>query len=173
MPVVEPEVLMDGDHDIGRCLRGDVSASLRRAVPVAGRTAASTWRGSLLKPNMVLSGKDAPDRAAPDQVAAETIRCLRRAVPAAVPGVVFLSGGQSDNEATRNLDALNRRAQTAPWQLSFSYGRGLLATPLTVWGGQAANRAKAQAAFLHRAKVISAARRGRYSPQLEEELVGV
>ena len=171
VPIVEPEVLMDGDHDIGRCFEA-TERILQRLYPALFEQGVRL-EGTLLKPNMVLSGKDAPDRAAPDQVAAETIRCFRRAVPAAVPGVVFLSGGQSDDEATRNLDALNRRAQTAPWQLSFSYGRGLLATPLTVWGGQAANRAKAQAAFLHRAKVLSAARRGRYSPQLEEELVGV
>ena len=118
---------------------------------------------------MVLSGKDAPDRAGPERVAEMTVRCLKNTVPAAVPGIVFLSGGQSDHEATVNLDAINRHAASCgvPWELSFSYGRGLQAAPLKAWNGEAGNMPAAQAAYLHRAKLTSAARRGEYTPDME------
>ncbi len=170
-PIVEPEVLMDGDHDIDRCF-AVTEATLRR-VFAALADQGVVYEAMLLKPNMVLSGKDAAQRAGPEEVAEATIRCFRRCVPAAVPGVVFLSGGQSDDEATRNLDAINRRADTAPWQLSFSYGRGLQATPLQKWAGDPANVQRAQGVFRHRAKVTSAAREGSYNAEMEKEFVGV
>jgi fructose-bisphosphate aldolase class I len=120
---------------------------------------------------MVLSGSTAPDRAPAEEVARRTVACFKEAVPAAVPGIVFLSGGQSDDEATVNLDAINRRAAEvgAPWELSFSYGRGLQAAPQKAWAGKRENLEAAQRAFYHRAKVTSAARQGRYSPDMERE----
>lgn len=171
VPIVEPEVLMDGNHDIDRCFEA-TELTLRRVFEALADQRVA-YEGMLLKPNMVLSGKDAPNRAGPGEVAEATITCFRRTIPAAVPGVVFLSGGQGDDEATTNLDALNKRADSAPWQLSFSYGRGLQATPLKVWGGESAKLSRAQATFHHRAKVTSAARRGVYSPEIEKEMVGV
>ena len=114
---------------------------------------------------MVISGKDASSRATSEEVAEKTIRCFRRTVPAAVPGIVFLSGGQSDEEATVNLDAINKLANNTrqPWELSFSYGRGLQAAPLQAWGGQASNLINAASAFYNRAQMTSAARKGQYS----------
>ena len=128
--------------------------------------------GSLLKPNMVLSGKDASNRAGAEEVAEKTITCFNRAIPAAVPGVVFLSGGQSDEEATVNLNAINQLAAKVgvPWQTSFSYGRGLQAAPLKAWGGEAANLEKASQAYYERARVTGAARRGEYSSAMERDL---
>jgi fructose-bisphosphate aldolase class I len=116
---------------------------------------------------MVLPGKVCPDRSAPDVIAAATIMALRRAVPAAVPGIVFLSGGQSDEEATANLDALNRRAPQ-PWELSFSFGRALQAPVLRAWAGDSSHAAAAQAALLHRAAMNGAARRGTYRQEMEQ-----
>ena len=170
VPIVEPEVLMDGGHDLKRCF--DVTERTLHAVFNELALQNVVLEGSLLKPNMVLSGKDAANRANPDEVARATVKSFKRAVPAAVPGVVFLSGGQSDEEATLNLDAMNRQGDL-PWQMSFSYGRGLQATPLKVWGGQKANVPAAQEAFNLRAKVTSAARRGAYTPELEKAGVGV
>ena len=167
VPIVEPEVLMDGGHEIGRCL--EVTTAALRHVFVALAEQGVHLDGMLLKPNMVLSGKEAPERAGPEAVAAATIQCFRRTVPAAVPGIVFLSGGQGDAEATANLHAINRLAADQPWQLSFSYGRGLQATPLTIWSGQADNVAAAQAAFQQRARLTSAARMGAYDPAMEEQ----
>ena len=164
VPIVEPEVLMDGSHDIHRCLEV-TSATLRRVFQSLAEQGVHL-EGILLKPNMVLSGKDAPTREGPEAVAAATVRCFRRAVPAAVPGIVFLSGGQTDAEATENLDAINRLSADQPWELSFSYGRGLQATPLKVWGGDAANVPAAQAAFQERARLTSAARMGAYEPAM-------
>ena len=126
--------------------------------------------GIVLKPNMVISATDAPDRAGPGEVAAKTIANFRRNVPAEVPGIAFLSGGQSDQEASENLDAMNRlinAGESTPWELSFSYGRGLQAAPLQVWGSDTSNVAAAQEAFAKRARVIAAARRGEYSPDME------
>ena len=169
VPIIEPEVLMDGGHGIAAC--ADATARSLRAVYAACAVQRVELAGTLLKPNMVLSGKDAADRAGAETVAAETIRVFSETVPAAVPGCVFLSGGQGDEEATVNLDAINRAAAAAgaaaPWQLSFSYGRGLQATPLSVWGGDPANHDAAQAAFRRRARVTSAARQGAYSPSME------
>jgi fructose-bisphosphate aldolase class I len=122
---------------------------------------------------MVLSGKEATGRAPADEVARRTVDVFKRTVPAAVPGIVFLSGGQSDDEATVNLDAINRYAARvgAPWELSFSYGRGLQAAPQKAWSGKAENVAAAQKAYAHRAKVTAAARMGKYSPAMEKEPV--
>ena len=164
VPIVEPEVLMDGDHDIDRCFDA-TEATLRETFHQLGSQHVAL-EGMLLKPNMVLSGASAANRADPQEVAEKTIACFKRAVPAAVPGIVFLSGGQPDEEATVNLDAINRHAPAAraPWELSFSYGRGLQAAPLKAWAGKAQNGEAAQQAFYERAQATSAARRGAYSP---------
>lgn len=173
VPIVEPEVLMDGTHSIERCY--DVTRTTQREVFRQLAIQRVSLEGMLLKPNMVLSGKEATDRAPADEVAFWTVRCFKETVPAAVPGVVFLSGGQSDDEATVNLDAINRYAATvgAPWQLSFSYGRGLQAAPQKAWSGKKDNVVAAQRAYLHRAKVTSAARMGKYSPAMENDAVAV
>jgi fructose-bisphosphate aldolase class I len=126
--------------------------------------------GILLKPNMVLSGYESSDQAAHEQVAEETIRCFKRHVPAAVPGIVFLSGGQSDEDATAHLNAMNARGPH-PWQLSFSYGRALQAPALKAWGGKEENVAAGQRAYYHRAKMNAAARTGAYAPEMEKEAV--
>ena len=167
VPIVEPEVLMDGDHSIETCY--EVTTATLREVYYELGTQRVALEGTLLKPNMVLSGKDASDRADADQVAEATVKCFKSTVPAAVPGIVFLSGGQSDDEATVNLDAINRHAAAvgAPWELSFSYGRGLQAAPLKAWGGRPENIPASQRAYYHRAKVTSAARRGEYTPDME------
>ncbi len=128
------------------------------------------FRGTLLKPNMVLSGYDASDRAAADEVADVTLECFYKHVPAAVPGIVFLSGGQSDEDATAHLNAMNARGPH-PWQLSFSYGRALQAPALKAWGGKEENVEAAQRAYYHRAKMNSAARTGMYAPEMEREAV--
>ena len=169
VPIVEPEVLMDGDHGIDQCLDA-TEAALREVYHQLGRQRI-VLEGTLLKPNMVLSGKDAPNRAGPEEVAEKTVACLKRTVPAAVPGMVFLSGGQGDDEATTNLNAINQYAASVgvPWQLSFSYGRGLQAAPLRAWSGDAANAERTQQAFHHRAYVTAAARQGTYEPGMEKE----
>ena len=171
VPIVEPEVLMDGTHSIDRC--NEVTIKTLRTVFIQLAAQRVRLEGMLLKPNMVLSGKEASKRAGPEEVARLTVECFRATVPAAVPGIVFLSGGQSDEEATVNLDAINRYAARvgAPWQLSFSYGRGLQAAPQKVWSGKADNVAAAQRAFFHRAKLTAAARVGKYSPAMEKESV--
>lgn len=172
VPMVEPEVLMDGDHSIERCF--EVTRATQLEVFRQLATQRVKLDEMLLKPNMVLSGKSAKDRAPAGQVARATLHCFLQTIPAAVPGVVFLSGGQSDEEATVNLDAINRRAAEiggAPWQLSFSYGRGLQAAPQKAWSGKKENVAAAQRAYHHRAKLTSAARMGKYSPAMEKELV--
>ncbi|MBI4298987.1 MAG: fructose-bisphosphate aldolase class I [Chloroflexi bacterium] len=171
VPIVEPEVLMDGDHDIKRCFEVTEATLYRMFDELVGQRV--LLEGMLLKPNMVLSGKSGANRAGPDEAAEETLRCLRRTVPAAVPGIVFLSGGQEDYEATINLNAINRRGQDAPWQLSFSYGRGLQSTPLKAWGGDPNNVERAQQSFQHRAQVTSAAREGIYTPAMEKETKAV
>ena len=127
-------------------------------------------RGSLLKPNMVLSGYEASDRASVDDVADATLECLYRHVPAAVPGIVFLSGGQSDEDATAHLNAMNAKGPH-PWQLSFSYGRALQAPALKAWVGKPENVEAAQRAYYHRAKMNGAAMTGMYAPEMEKEAV--
>ena len=169
VPIVEPEVLMDGDHDIDRCYEA-TEATIREVFYELGHQGVRL-EGILLKPNMVLSGKSAPERANAGEVAEKTIDCFKRAVPALVPGVVFLSGGQSDEEATINLNAINQRAAAvgAPWQLSFSYGRGLQSAPMKAWAGQVSNVQRAQRAFYQRAYLTSAARQAAYTPDMEKE----
>ena len=171
VPIVEPEVLMDGTHSIDRCF--DVTRNTYREVFGQLAVHRVQLEGMLLKASMVLSGKNAPNRADPDAVGRATVECFKESVPAAVPGIVFLSGGQSDDEATQNLDAINRYAVRvrAPWELSFSYGRGLQAAPQKAWSGKSENVAAAQRAYYHRAKVTAAARMGRYSPAMEKETV--
>jgi fructose-bisphosphate aldolase class I len=164
VPIVEPEVLMDGDHDIHTSYR--VTSKVLFAVFTELHDQRVELEGTLLKPNMVLSGYGAPEQASDDEVAELTIRCFREKVPAAVPGVVFLSGGQSDEEATRRLNAMNARGPH-PWQLSFSYGRALQAPSLKAWRGKAENVPEAQKAFYRRAKFNSAARSGSYAPEME------
>ena len=164
VPIVEPEVLMDGDHSIDQCFEAN-EATLKEVFANLSRQGVML-EGALLKPSMVLSGNKAANRANPEEVAAKTIECFRRSVPAALPGIVFLSGGQSDEEATANLNAINERANEfgAPWALSFSYGRGLQAAPLKAWSGQSSNVEQAKEAFYNRAKLTSAARDGVYVP---------
>jgi fructose-bisphosphate aldolase, class I len=164
VPVVEPEVLMDGDHTIERCF--EVTADTLSAVFAALRQHCVRFDGMLLKPNMVLSGSDCPEQAGVHQVAEATVRCLRDNVPASVPGIVFLSGGQSDEVATAHLNAMNRLGPQ-PWQLSFSYGRALQAPALKAWKGEPANGPAAQKAYYHRAKLNGAARFGRYTEEME------
>jgi fructose-bisphosphate aldolase class I len=165
VPIVEPEVLMDGSHTIERC--GHVTSDTLHAVFAALDEQRVALDGTLLKPNMVLSGKDCPIQASVDAVADATITCFRATVPAAVPGIVFLSGGQSDEAATAHLDAMNRRGPH-PWELSFSYGRALQASAITAWAGSDERAHAGQAAFLKRARLNGAARFGAYLPDLEQ-----
>jgi fructose-bisphosphate aldolase class I len=167
-PIVEPEVLMDGAHSIERCAQ--VTTMVLRTVYERLADHRVRLEATLLKPNMVLPGTDCPDQADDETIAGMTVDVLRRAVPAAVPGIVFLSGGQSDEQATARLDAINRRGPQ-PWELSFSFGRALQAPVLRAWAGDDANRAAAQAALVHRAALNSAARYGSYRPELEDQPV--
>jgi fructose-bisphosphate aldolase class I len=164
VPIVEPEVLMDGGHTIDRCF--EVTAATLASVFAALRRHGVRFDGMLLKPNMVLSGSDCPEQAGVQQVAEATVRCLRDNVPASVPGIVFLSGGQTDEAATAHLNAMNRLGPQ-PWQLSFSYGRALQAPALKAWKGEPANGSAAQRAYYHRARLNGAARFGRYSEEME------
>jgi fructose-bisphosphate aldolase, class I len=168
VPIVEPEVLMDGDHTIERSFH-ETSRTLH-AVFTELRDQRVQPEGILLKPNMVLSGYESPEQASDEEIAHETLRCFRRHVPAAVPGIVFLSGGQSEEEATRRLNAMNAIGPY-PWTLSFSYGRALQAAALKAWGGKEENVEAAQRAFYHRAKMNSAAQTGLYAPEMEREAV--
>ncbi len=165
VPIIEPEVLMDGDHSIARC-EEVTSLTLKRMFDALYEQKV-LLEGTLLKPNMILPGKKSQQQATPQQVAEATIRCFRRVVPAAIPGIVFLSGGQSPEEATANLSAMNAMG-AHPWELSFSYGRALQEPVLKVWQGQAANLEAAQKAYHHRAKLNSAARSGHYTPAMEK-----
>jgi fructose-bisphosphate aldolase class I len=166
VPIVEPEVLMDGDHTIERCV--EVTEATLHTVFAALLAQRVSLEGMLLKPNMVLSGQSCPRQAGVQEVAAATIRSLRRTVPAAVPGIVFLSGGQSDELATAHLNAMNAMAETHPWQLSFSYGRALQAAAQKAWKGDPARIAAGQNAFHHRARLNGLARSGRYAPDMEK-----
>jgi fructose-bisphosphate aldolase, class I len=166
VPIVEPETLMDGDHSIER----HYDATRRTLVSLFDRLFAHRVEltGTLLKTNMVLSGKSASEQAGVEEVARWTLRCLRETVPPAVPGIVFLSGGQTDEAATAHLSEMNRIGGV-PWELSFSYGRALQAPALKAWGGDSANAAAGQKAFYHRAKLNGAARSGGYTPEMEQE----
>lgn len=164
VPIVEPEVLMDGAHDLARC--EEVTARVLRAVFHSLERQRVRLEGILLKPNMVIPGKACPDQASPERIAEATLRCFRQTVPAAVPGIVFLSGGQSAEEATVNLNAMNAMGPQ-PWTLSFSYGRALQQPALATWSGKADNLAKAQAVFRVRAACNGAAAKGAYSAAME------
>jgi fructose-bisphosphate aldolase, class I len=166
VPIVEPEVLMDGDHTIESSF--EATSRVLHAVFTELRDQRVHFEGILLKPNMVLSGYECPEQASHDEVAEQTLRCFRRHVPAAVPGIVFLSGGQSDEDATANLNAMNAH-DPHPWELSFSYGRALQAPALKAWRGDPANVEAAQKAFYRRAKFNGAARSGSYAPEMERE----
>jgi len=167
VPIVEPEVLMDGSHGIDRCRH--VTAETLKHVFSALFDHCVYLEGMLLKPNMVLSGIDCPAQASVDEVAKATVHTFRQVVPAAVPGAVFLSGGQSSELATAHLNAMNAMQENLPWQLSFSYGRALQEHALKAWGGKAENAPAAQQAFLKRARLNSAARYGRYREEMEAE----
>ena len=167
VPIVEPEVLIDGEHTIDRCY--EVTDITLRTVFDTLHEHRVDFEGMILKPSMVISAKGASDRAGIEEVAEKTLRVLYRNVPAAVPGVAFLSGGQSAEEATAHLDAMNKMAPDAPWQLSFSYARALQGAPMEIWKGEAANKEAAQKAFTFRAGLCSAARKGQYSPEMEKE----
>ena len=164
VPIVEPETLMDGDHDLAAC-----EASTGRALRVLYEQLGAhrvDLAGTLLKVNMVVPGKGAASQADDTAIAEATLRTLRAHVPEAVPGIVFLSGGMTDEQSTSRLDAINRLGD-APWQISFSYGRALQQRPLTVWAGDAANLEAAQQALAHRARMNGLARNGEWSADLE------
>ncbi len=166
VPIVEPEVLMDGDHTIDRCF--EVTEITLHALYDALAEQRVMLEGTILKPNMVLSGSECATLAGPEEVAEKTVQCLKRTVPSAVPGIVFLSGGQSDIDATVHLALMNQNYD-APWRLSYSYGRALQAAPLKVWGGDNANIPAAQAVFAHRARMNGLATSGKWQPSLENE----
>ncbi|CAN1357077.1 Fructose-bisphosphate aldolase 3, cytoplasmic, partial [Linum perenne] len=160
VPIVEPEILVDGSHDIDRCL--DVTERVLAACYKALNDHHVFLEGTLLKPNMVTPGSDNPKKASPDVIAKYTVLALQRTMPAAVPAVVFLSGGQSEEEATVNLNAMNKLQTKKPWSLSFSFGRALQQSTLKAWSGKEENVKKAQDAFLVRAKANSEATMGKY-----------
>ncbi|MDP9197667.1 MAG: fructose-bisphosphate aldolase class I [Pseudomonadota bacterium] len=165
VPIVEPEVLMDGDHTLERC--EEVTDATLEAVFDALFRHRVRLEGMVLKPNMVIAGKKCPAQAQAEQVAEATVRCLKRRVPSAVPGIAFLSGGQSEADATLHLSLMNRTGGL-PWQLSFSYGRALQQSTLDAWQGKSANVAAAQRVFLKRARLNGKARDGSYEPAMEQ-----
>lgn len=165
VPIVEPEVLLDGDHSLQRC--AEVTEEVLHAVFHALRRHGVTLESMVLKPSMVVAGKDFAQQAGPQEVARETIKVLRRSVPAAVPSVNFLSGGQTAVQATANLNAINLLYPRAPWELSFSYARALQQPVLDAWRGQRENVKAAQDALLHRARLNAAARQGQYHSDME------
>jgi fructose-bisphosphate aldolase class I len=168
VPIVEPEVLMDGDHTI------DVSEDVSRRTLTAVFRELELQRihlpGMVLKPNMVLAGYDYADQPSVEEVAERTVNLFKEVVPADVPGIAFLSGGQSDELAAAHLNAM-QKLDDLPWELTFSYGRALIGSPLKVWSGDADKVQKAQEAFAHRARCNAAARQGEYSDEMEKELV--
>src|SRR6201994_4399899 len=166
VPIVEPEVLMDGDHDIERCYA--VTQHVLNKTFQELRIQRVALEGMVLKPNMVVPGKKSARQASVEEVARQTIRLLKECVPAAVPGIAFLSGGQSDEEATAHLDAMNKIGGL-PWKLTFSYGRALQAAPQHAWAGKADNVPAGQKAFSHRALMNSLAARGEWKADLEKK----
>ncbi|HTG06139.1 MAG TPA: class I fructose-bisphosphate aldolase [Bradyrhizobium sp.] len=166
VPIVEPEVLMDGDHDINRCY--EVSMRVLNKTFQELRVQRVALEGMILKPNMAISGKKCAKQSSVEEVAEKTIRLLKSCVPAAVPGIAFLSGGQSDTDATAHLDAMNRIGGL-PWRLTFSYGRALQAAPQKAWSGKAENAAAGQRAFTHRARMNSLATEGEWQADLEKQ----
>ena len=165
VPIVEPEVLMDGTHDIDRCY--DVTSEVIQELFIELINQNVALNGIVLKPNMVISGMDAANRADIPTVASATVKCLSENVPGEVPGIAFLSGGQTSEEATAHLSSMNELGPH-PWQLTFSYGRALQAEPLKVWSGEADNIPAAQESFIKRSRLNSLARTGNYHPQMEE-----
>ncbi|MBR0893904.1 fructose-bisphosphate aldolase class I [Bradyrhizobium tropiciagri] len=166
VPIVEPEVLMDGDHDIDRCY--EVTQRVLNRTFQELRVQRVALEGMILKPNMAISGKKCPKQASVQEVAEKTIRLLKSCVPAAVPGIAFLSGGQSDEEATAHLDAMNKIGHL-PWQLTFSYGRALQAAPQKAWSGKSDNVPAGQRAFSHRARMNGLASTGNWEAGLEKQ----
>ena len=165
VPIVEPEVLIDGDHSMARC--AEVTEAVQKEIFHALHRHHVVLEHMILKPNMVLPGKEYPVRASAEEIASATLRVFRRTVPAAVPSINFLSGGLSPEEATANLNAMNAGFPDAPWLLSFSYGRALQQTVLQTWRGKAENVAMAQQALLKRARLNGAAQRGEYQSSME------
>ena len=169
VPVVEPEVLMEGDHTLERC--GEVTEEVQRTVFSQLSTQGVMLEGMILKPNMVLSGAACPTQATVDAVAAATVKCLLRAVPAAVPGIAFLSGGQSPELASARLNAMNVRFRSRlPWALAFSFARAIQQPAMEIWRGEEAHVTAAQQALYHRAMCNRAARRGEYSAAMDGAL---
>jgi len=166
VPIVEPEVLMDGDHGVDVCY--EVTERVLKMLFDQLYHANVMLEGAILKPNMIVAGKLCERQAGVEEVAEKTVKCFKSAVPAAVPGIVFLSGGQSDEDATAHLNAINQIGGF-PWSISFSYGRALQAAPQKAWSGKPENVPAAQAAFLHRARMNALAQRGRWSPDLEQQ----
>ena len=166
VPIVEPEVLMDGDHDIDRCY--EVTQRVLNKTFQELRVQRVALEGMILKPNMAVSGKKSAKQASVQEVAEKTIRLLKSCVPAAVPGIAFLSGGQSDEEATAHLNAMNAIGNL-PWRLTFSYGRALQAAPQKAWSGKSENVAAGQRAFTHRAHMNALASTGRWTTDLEKK----
>ncbi len=166
VPIVEPEVLMDGDHDIDRC--AEITEWVLKTVFEQLYYARVKLEGMVLKPNMAVPGKKSGKRATVAEVADKTLRVLKECVPAAVPGIAFLSGGQSDEEATAHLDAMNKMGPL-PWRLTFSYGRALQHAPQTAWSGKSENTAAAQRAFAHRAMMNGLATAGQWKADLERK----
>jgi fructose-bisphosphate aldolase, class I len=166
VPIVEPEVLMDGDHDIDRCY--DVTTRVLNQTFRELRVQRVELEGMILKPNMAVSGKKCAKQAPVHEVAEKTIRMLKACVPAAVPGIAFLSGGQSDEEATAHLNAINAIGDL-PWKVTFSYGRALQAAPQKAWSGKSENVAAGQRAFIHRAHMNGLASTGKWAADLEKK----
>src|ERR1041384_5689680 len=166
VPIVEPEVLMDGDHDIDRCY--DVTQRVLNQTFRELRTQRVELEGMVLKPNMAISGKKCAKQASVQEVAEKTTRLLKACVPASVPGIAFLSGGQSDEEATAHLNAMNAIGNL-PWKLTFSYGRALQAAPQKAWSGKSENVAAGQRAFTHRARMNALASRGEWATDLDKK----
>jgi fructose-bisphosphate aldolase class I len=166
VPIVEPEVLMDGDHDVDHC--HTITEWVLKTVYEELYYARVQLEGTVLKPNMVVPGKKSAKKASVEEVADRTVRVLKACVPASVPGIAFLSGGQSDEEATAHLDAINR-ISGLPWRLTFSYGRALQAAPQKAWSGKSENVAAAQRAFSHRARMNGLATLGQWKADLERK----
>jgi len=166
VPIVEPEVLMDGDHDIDRCFKVTEWVLKETFQHLYHNRVA--LEGMVLKPNMAVPGKKSGKRASVEEVAGKTVRLLKNCVPGAVPGIAFLSGGQSDEDATAHLDAMNKIGNL-PWKLTFSYGRALQHAPQKAWGGKSENVAVAQRAFSHRARMNSLATLGQWKADLEKK----
>jgi fructose-bisphosphate aldolase, class I len=167
VPIVEPEVLIDGDHTIARSFEVN-EWTLRRTYDAMYEQGVHL-EGTLLKPNFVINGKDAPEQASVEDVARYTIECFKRSVPAAVPGIVMLSGGQSGEDATAHLNAMKSMYDHLPWKVSFSWARALQGNPMEIWGGEEKNVEAAQKVFHHRTRMASVASTGNYSREMEQE----